>query len=239
MPEGQPSVLVLGVYMAGRANAVRHLVDAMRSSQYCRVFQRWVALGGPPPDDHVGSVTVVQVAGRVAKFSLVNRMLHQDDVDQYDFILVCDDDVYLPDQWVDRFIGWQQHCNFALAQPARTWDSFVDHTFVRRALFTRARETRFVEIGPVFCMARAMARLILPFDETSDMGWGYDLVWPVIARANGLTLGIVDDAPVAHSMRPRGAFYEMAPELESMRTYLANNEHLKARECFTTLRRYR
>jgi hypothetical protein len=235
----QTRVLVLGVYLADRANTIAHIVPALSSAKHCMVVQRWVAAGGPPPTEAVGSVTTRRMADRMPKFTLINSLLREGDQDGHDFIIVCDDDIKVPEGFVDRFIGWQQHCGFDLAQPARSWNSYVDHAFVRSEPFTRARETRFVEIGPVFCMSAAMSRVLMPFDETSPMGWGYDLVWPVLARARGLRLGIIDDVPIEHSLRRRGAAYAMASELETMEAYLDQHEHLAAEDCFAVLRRYR
>jgi hypothetical protein len=238
-PQSHPKVLVLGVYMGDRVNLIDHLVPTMAASRHCQVTQRWVAMGSVSKQSDVRAVTLHEVHERTPKFTLINRLINQADVAEHDYIMVCDDDVTLPADFTDRFIGWQQRCDFALAQPARTWNSFVDHSFVRRSLWCKARETRFVEIGPVFCMSRAMAELIVPFDETSAMGWGYDLVWPVIAKQHGLKLGIVDDAAIEHSIRARGALYQTGGEIESMAAMLAKREHLNAREAFVVLQRFR
>ena len=239
VPQGQPKVLVLGVYMGEKKNLIDHLVPTLAASRHCHVTQRWVAIGSASKHPEVQAVTVKEVHERTPKFTLINGLIGEDDVAEHDFILVCDDDVTLPADFTDRFIGWQQHCGFALAQPARTWNSYVDHGFVRRSLWSKARETRFVEIGPIFCMNRAMAEQIVPFDESSAMGWGYDLVWPVVARQHGLKLGIVDDAAIDHSIRARGALYQTGSELESMAAMLSQREHLNARDAFVVLERFR
>jgi hypothetical protein len=240
LPVGQPRVLVLGVYLADRKNTVAHLVDAFGASRHCRVEQHWVALGHTPPPAQVAAVTAQQERTPAPKFVLINRLLRAVDRDAFDYVIVCDDDIHLPDRFIDRFIGWQQHLGFSLAQPARTWDSDSDHHFVRRKLRvrSRARETRFVEIGPLFCMDRRFAPLLLPFDESSPMGWGYDYVWPVVARQHGLRMGIIDDVPMAHLLRKQGSLYDSSGQRELMRDYLARHEHLAANECFTVLRRH-
>jgi hypothetical protein len=238
-PLSRPKVLVLGVYMGDHLNLVDHLVPTLAASLYCKVAQRWLVIGTASTKSEVRAVTVGQVYGRTPKFKLINSLINEADIDDYDYFMVCDDDVRVPDDFTDRFIGWQQHCEFALAQPARTWNSYVDHSFVRRSLWSKARETRFVEIGPIFCMNRAMAKLIVPFDQTSAMGWGYDLVWPVIAKRHGLKLGIVDDAAIEHSIRARGALYKAIGETESMAAMLPQREHLNAREAFVVLKRFR
>ena len=239
LPQSRPSLLVVGAYLAERKNLIGHLVHTLASSRHCEVTQRWAAIGHAPPDAAVAAVTVEEVLSPIPKLTLINRLVGLADLERYDYIMVCDDDITLPRDFIDRFIGWQQHCGFALAQPARTWNSYVDHRFVRRRLHCKARETRFVEIGPVICFDRAMGRLLLPFDQASAMGWGYDLVWPVIAQKHGLRLGIVDDAAVEHRIRARGAFYPAGPELQSTQEFLATREHLCARDAFVVRKTYR
>lgn len=238
-PTHCPRVLAIGIYLAKRPNTMEHIVGELGRSEHCAVTQRWVALGSTSSPRAVAAVTVATEVERVPKFVLLNRLLAGSDWRDFDYVLVCDDDIRLPHRFVDRFIGWQQHCGFALAQPARTWNSFVDHTFVRRYPLSSARETRFVEIGPLFSVSRELAPALLPFDETSPMGWGYDLVWPAVVAKRGLKLGIVDDAAVDHSLRARGAAYDTAATLEQMKSYLANNEHLRAKDCFVNLQQFR
>ena len=238
-PKFKPRVLVVGVYLSDKENRAQHLVDAFDSSRFCSVTQRWTAIGHPSLIPSVAKLTAASITEKTPKFELINRCIDAHDLSYFDYILVSDDDITVPQDFVDRFIGWQQYCAFDLAQPARTWRSYVDHPFVRRNPFCRARETGFVEIGPIFCVARSMAPLIIPFDLRSPMGWGYDLIWPAIARRNGLHLGIVDDAAIDHSIRARGKFYDAGAELDSMQRLLAANEHVSAKEAFSTLRQYR
>ena len=239
VPQSRPKVLVVGVYMAEKENLAGHLVSRFASSRHCDVVQRWVAIGPKLASEAVAAVTVEEVFTRTPKFTLINRLIEPDDLERFNYIMVCDDDISVPYDFVDRFIGWQQFCGFALAQPARTWNSYVDHGFVRQSLFSRARETRFVEIGPVFCFNREMARLALPFDPTSPMGWGYDLVWPIVARQHGLTLGIIDDAAVEHRIRAQGTLYAMGPEYQRMAQFLGSREHIASRDAFVVRQRYR
>ena len=238
IPKNRPKVLILGVYMGNRRSLINHIVPTLGSSIHCQVTQRWIAIGSVSKDAAVMAATVEAIPERTPKFTLINSLISTVDIAKTDFIMVCDDDVTVCSDFTDRFIGWQQHCSFALAQPARTWNSYVDHSFVRRSLWCQARETRFVEIGPIFSMSRSMAELMLPFDESSPMGWGYDLVWPVIARQHGLKLGIVDAVAIEHSMRARGALYDASNEIESMAKMLSQREHLNAREAFVVLKRF-
>ena len=132
----------------------------------------------------------------VPKFTLINRILNQVNLSDYEYLVICDDDIALPSQFLDNYLALVGQYHFAIAQPARTNDSYVDHQFVRQLHGIKARLTRFVEIGPVFSFHKKAFAAFMPFDEESPMGWGYDFVWPHLADKNGLNMGIVDATPV-------------------------------------------
>lgn len=126
----QPRVLVLGIYLADRHNLIRHIVQEIDESLNYRVTQRWTALNGEAPAPHVDKVTVVTPQQRLPKFALLNRLMQGVDIGAYDFILLCDDDIQLPESFLDRLHERQSRYNFALAQPARTHNSYIDHPIV-------------------------------------------------------------------------------------------------------------
>ena len=222
-------LLVVGVYLADRANTVEHLTAAFSASKQHSVTQRWAAIGDGSPND----VTVERVQVATPKFTLVNRLLTG--WQTFDYVLVCDDDIWLPRGFLDAFISYQVACDFALAQPARTRTSYADRKFVRAVAGVRARQTRFVEIGPLFSLRADFAARLLPFDETSPMGWGYDFVWPVIAESAGLKLGVVDATPVDHSLRDQASAYSAAEASRTMIAYLERHPHLEKRDAFSVL----
>lgn len=234
----KPKVLVLGVYLADRRNTVSHLVGAFSGSARFEVTQRWVAVAGGPPDAAVAAVTVEQLRVVTPKFAILNRMLAQSEWRNFDYLLLCDDDIVLPRGFLDAFLGYQIACDFALAQPARTRSSYADRKFARAVRGIRARRTRFVEIGPLVSVRSDFAPRMLPFDESSPMGWGYDFVWPVLAEAAGLRLGIVDATPVDHSLRGQASAYSSNEASRAMIAYLERTPHLKKQDAFTVLETY-
>lgn len=228
-------VLVAGVYLADRRNTVNHLVSAFSASRRFEVTQRWVAVAGEPPDATVAAVTVARRLAIAPKFTILNDVLARWGWRGFDFVLVCDDDIVLPRGFLDAFFSYQTRCDFALAQPARTRTSHADRKFVRAMRGVRARRTRFVEIGPLFSIRADLAARLLPFDEASPMGWGYDFVWPVIAESAGLHLGIVDATPVDHSLRGQASAYSSGEASRAMIAYLKNKPHLEKRDAFAVL----
>lgn len=231
----QLSVLVLGVYLSDRENAIEHIVHTLAESKQFIVDQKWISLLGAPPSSEVALVTVRRRFGRMAKFTLLNYLLATTAWRLYDYVILCDDDILLPNGFIDRFISFQKQFNFALAQPARTHNSYIDHPITEQVDSMLARETRFVEIGPLTSIRADMMRIIAPFDETAPMGWGLDFVWPYIASEHNLKLGIIDATPVDHSMRAPVTAYDGTSTRHRMQHYLNSHRHLSKEEAFTTI----
>jgi hypothetical protein len=139
---------------------------------------------------------------------------------------------------VDRYLALVERHDLALAQPARTHESYIDHAIVERLDGLAARQTRFVEIGPLFSIRADAASRLLPFDEASAMGWGYDFVWPVVIEGAGLRMGIVDATPVAHDLRKPVANYDYSTARGQMEAFLAAHPHLSKAEAFSIVEAY-
>ena len=231
-------VLVTGVYLADHDNSAAAIAMEVRQSKRWEVEQKWIALGRAPIPEALATVTAWRVEEPRPKFALLNRILSECELDRYAFVLVCDDDIVFPAAFVDRYLDLVTKHDLALAQPARTHDSYIGHTFVERLDGLDARRTRFVEIGPLFSMAREACRHLLPFDESSPMGWGYDYIWPVVMEEVGLRMGIVDATPVAHRLRKPATHYRFEEARAAMRALLARRPHLSKQEAFSILEAY-
>ncbi len=232
------NVLVLGIYLADQANNVDELVKQFNAPRKWKVTQKWAAIGNRSVNGHVGEVTYKQFQNGLPKFTLLNRMLSDVDLQKYDYIVVCDDDIKMEDGFLDRYLDIVGKHDFALAQPARTHNSYIDHHFVEQMTGLTARQTRFVEIGPLFSIRKDIYADIFPFDETSPMGWGYDFVWPCVIERLGLRMGIVDAAPVDHSMRKPVKNYSYEEARSSMERYLSKNKNLSRGKAFRILETY-
>jgi len=227
-------VLVAGIYLADKPNTVREAIASLESDTH-EVVQRWIALGGEPADEAVAAVTTQVIQERAPKYGLLNRILETEDLQSYDYVVLCDDDVLLAEGFLDKFLPIQERLGFALAGPARTPGSFIDHVITKQQPGVLARRTRFVEIGPVVVAARRAFEYIFPFDESNGMGWGFENVWTHRLESFGLTLGIVDALPVDHSLRPPVENYSW-DEADAARTaYLAANRHVPTGELMKVL----
>jgi hypothetical protein len=233
------SVLVVGIYLVDREHNAVEIVRELGRSRRWQVEQRWVALGKSTIPDLLASVTAWQAEGPRPKFGLLNELLSRFfDRGRHAYVLVCDDDVTMPAAFLDRYLDLVERHDLALAQPARTHDSYTDHAIVEQLEGLDARATRFVEIGPVFSMRQDVLPLLVPFDVASPMGWGYDYVWPVQIERAGRRMGIVDATPVGHTLRKPAAHYSHREHLRAMKAFLAARPHLTRDEAFTILEAY-
>jgi hypothetical protein len=235
---GRGSVLVVGIYLCDRENNAVEISRELAGSEDWRVEQRWVALGRGEVPEPLAGVTASAKRARTGKFTLLNRLLGEVDVGRHDFVFVCDDDISLPEGFVDRYLELVSRHDLALAQPARTHESYIENWLVEQLDGLAARRTRFVEIGPLFSMRRDVVRLLTPFSDASPMGWGYDLVWPVLIEQAGLRMGIVDATPVAHSLRKTVSLYDSRDAAFGMKKFLAGRPHLRPQDAFSIVEAY-
>jgi glycosyltransferase involved in cell wall biosynthesis len=230
----RPRVLLCGIYLCGQRNNAADEIATLGASRHCDVDQRWVALGGPAPPD-LADVTVTSVSKPTPKFDVLNRLIAATRLADYDYLVLIDDDIVLPHGFLDAFIRWQRKLEFALAQPARTHDSYLDHPIVELQRGVIARQTQFVEIGPVVSMHCSVFDLLLPFDLTSSMGWGYENVWAYRLQERGLKMGIIDAVPVCHGLRKSATHYSWHTADAERTAYWAKHPHLPLDECFRVL----
>lgn len=228
-------VLALGIYLAQKPNHVHHIVDRLAGAGGISVTQRWVALGGDPPGPAIASVTAEIARTPTPKYALLNDLIARNDVDAYDYVLIVDDDILLPDRFVEFFIGLQDMLRFRIAQPARTSNSYTDLPIVERQRGTLARRTRFVEIGPVVSFHRSVYDLVFPFDLSSAMGWGYENVWSRHITERGLAMGIIDSVTVDHSLRKPVAHYAWSQADAGRTSFLRQHDHVPLDRCFRVL----
>lgn len=232
-------ILVLGVCLSDRPNTAAHVARELGASRQHRVTQRWARIGQARGPD-----LIEQAHGSIAcetpqpKFGLLNLMLEDVLLDEYDLLMVADDDIVLPRGFVDAFVWAQQACGFSLCQPARTASSWIDHPIVAQQPGLLGRRTRFVEIGPLFSLRSDLFGLLLPFDDASPMGWGLDFVWPAQIERAGKSMGIVDAVPVSHCLRKPAAHYDRSQAMAQMRNFLDSRPHLSREEAFSVLTAY-
>jgi GT2 family glycosyltransferase len=155
-----------------------------------------------------------------------------------DWLLVIDDDVVLPRGFLDGFLAAAEALDLALAQPAHRRRSHAAWNVTRRVARSTARETAFVEIGPVTALHRRTFETLLPFPDTR-MGWGLDVHWAALARERGWRLGVVDALPIAHLAAPVAGAYRREDAIAEARELLAQRPYLPRDQADRTLRTHR
>jgi hypothetical protein len=151
-----------------------------------------------------------------------------------DWLVVVDDDVVLPERFLDRMLGVCEAFDLALAQPAQSLASHAAWRVTRRRRRSIARETRFVEIGPVTLFRRDPAAELLPFPPLR-YGWGLDLAWAATALERGWRLGIVDALAVRHESATVGSAYPTDAAIAEAREFLATRPYLSSTAAQETL----
>lgn len=175
--------------------------------------------------------------GKRGKFENLNLLLGERPPD-CDWLIVLDDDVVLPAGFLDRFLLVCERLRFDLAQPAHASASHAAWRVTRRRPRSVARETQFVEIGPVTAFARRTLPALLPFPDLR-MGWGLDMHWGALAREHGWRCGVVDAVAIRHLAAPAGEAYSREQAVAEARAFLADRPHLSAPEAQRTLTTYR
>ncbi|HSD79183.1 MAG TPA: glycosyltransferase [Solirubrobacteraceae bacterium] len=174
-------------------------------------------------------------AGARGKFENLNALLAGPggDLGAVDWLLVVDDDVALPRGFLDVFLLAAEDAGLRLAQPAHRLHSHAAWAVTRRRPRSTARETTFVEIGPVTAFHRDTFATLLPFPAGLRMGWGLDVHWAAIARERGWPIGVVDATPVGHTLRPAGEAYPREEAAAEARAFLAGRPYVRRDEVRT------
>ncbi len=176
--------------------------------------------------------------GGLGKFENLNRMLLArvggSSIPDHDWLLLVDDDVLLPRDFLDRFLFLAERFSLDLVQPTHRLSSHAAWLLTRRRPFSVMRETHFVEIGPVTALARRTFSTLLPFPELR-MGWGLDAHWAALARERHWRCGVLDAVSIRHRVAPAASAYSREAAIAEARAFLAERPYLSARESQRTL----
>ena len=172
------------------------------------------------------------------KFENLNLLLQANSPEGHDWLVVVDDDVELPGGFLDAFIFLAERFGLRLAQPAHRRRSHAAFEITRRRATSVARQTAFVEIGPVFAFSAVTFDVLLPFPPLR-IGWGLDAHWSAVAQEHGWPIGVIDATPVRHGLRRIAASYDRRTAVAEAREFLAERPYTAAREAQRTLAAHR
>lgn len=172
-----------------------------------------------------------------ARLSNLNILLAAHDLLDFDWVIVTDDDVEVPSNFIDNFIFLMNYFDFFIGQPAHKMVSHASYFVNRRHWGAIARQTGYVEVGPLVALRRETFPALLPFPEIG-MGWGLDVHWSYLAKKNNWRLGVIDALPIRH-LNPVGSSYDsMQARLEAAE-FLESNGGLSRKETLRTLRSFK
>ena len=211
-------VMVLGVARPANAARVQRIRDELAASR------------------HVVDVHLAPGEPGAGKWENLNAALAARPPHGHDWLLLIDDDVRLPRGFLDAFLLCCERHRLALAQPAHAYASHAAWPVTRRRPGVVARETRFVEIGPVTAIAARAVGDLLPFPDLR-MGWGLDFHWSAVAAGAGHRIGVVDATPIRH-VSPVAASYPRAAAVAEGAAFLAGRPRIARADAGVTVRRH-
>src|ERR1700693_6041129 len=171
------------------------------------------------------------------KFDNLNDLLKIHFTPATDWLVITDDDIAVPERFLDDFIFLLEKFKFKIGQPAHKLCSHTCYLVTRRHWGTLARETNFVEIGPLVALHRDTFSALLPFPQVG-MGWGLDYHWGLLAREKGWGIGIIDGLPI-QQLRPMGGGYGANAALLNAKRFLDAHGGLTPTEALKTVRALR
>jgi hypothetical protein len=181
------NVLVVGVEVPGREADLQHVSRRIMAGTHHRV-----------------TLSTVPMKPQ-GKFDNINEALQGSDLQHYEWLLVIDDDVSIPDDFLDLILQFATRHDLKLAQPAHCYRSYSTYAVTERRMGSLVRQTAFVEIGPVTLLHRDTFAELLPFPSLR-WAWGLDFLWADIAKRHGWRIGVIDAVPVQH-LRPVAKTY--------------------------------
>lgn len=205
--EPRPSTM-LCIYRARNQASVTGLVE---QAQLRGMNIALWALDNPLPE--LSAYTVG--CGPGPKMDLLNRLWQAVACDDCDQLVIADDDISFTRGSLDQLLRAAITCEFGIAQPAHDWASTSTYSINRRRPFLLARQTTFVEPGPLFVVTQPWIDQVVPFPENFGMGWGLWVLWLKL-QAKGCKLGVIDCVTVNHPS-PTGREYASARGVETHR----------------------
>lgn len=196
---GSLRILVVGVQSPRRPGSLEKIFRLMSSGKHKLTFE-------------------AKGVESFSKFENTNILLSRHDLQSFDWVIMTDDDIELPEDFIDVFIGLAEHAELKICGAAQRARSYWSHQITRRQKGALLRETNFAEIGPVIAFRREIFDLVFPLPDLK-FGWGVDIVWPVLARQAGWKVGIVDAAAIRH-VQPIGKTYDFLEATRECEEYM-------------------
>lgn len=185
----EPSITVTCVYRLEN----EHLVQRMLADVADRADIRLWAL------DAIGEGLALWTlgSGPGSRFELHQTLLKARPLDPACTWLIADDDVDMGAASMGTLATVAHRAGFDVFGPVHGPRSNFSHLITMQRPLLIARECSFVEVGPIIGFSPLARSKLLPFYDSSGLGWGMEAVWAA-ARADGLRTGLVDAQAIRH-----------------------------------------
>ena len=211
--EAFPPTVVLMVYRARNVPLVQMLLSQIDSRADVRLW----ALDAIAPE--LADLTLGSGPG--VRFSHLNHLYSSRPIPEGSWVILADDDVFFVQGDLEKMIDMMKRADLSLAQPGQSMLGWWNFFFTVSRPFLHARDANYVEQGPLIVADPSFAKLILPFPENEDMGWGIEAQWYRI-KDKRFRIGIIDSCRVIHQDRAARS-YQAAPQMRRMQERLLNS----------------
>lgn len=206
-----PKLLILMVYRLRNVRLVQSLLREVSSEADVRLW----AFDEIAPELRGQTVG----CGPGTRFENFNFLYRSSSVEEGAWVVLADDDALFVKGSLTETIRIMIRAGFSLAQPSQSVMGWWTSLFNVSRPFSFARDTNYVEQGPIVIIESSFAKEILPLPEDKDMGWGIEAEW-YKAKQGRFRFGVIDACRVAHWNR-NATSYPVGPEMISMQKRLA------------------
>lgn len=201
-----PSVVLLMVYRQKNAPFVQLLLRQLSGSADVRLW----ALDETAPE--LAHLTLG--VGPGVRFAHLNALYESRYVEADAWLIIADDDVVFAKGGLRRAMEIMMSGGISLAQPAQSaWGWWTSLFNVARPGM-RARDTNYVEQGPVVIADPLFSKRMMPLPAGNDMGWGVEGEWYRLKEGRFRT-SVIDECRMVHWTRSARS-YAGRPEMERM-----------------------
>jgi hypothetical protein len=213
MSDDFPLTVVLMVYRVRNAHLVQMLLRQIDSKADIRLW----ALDSVAPElaDHTVGF------GPGTRFANLNHLYGESPISEGSWLILADDDVFFVEGHLEQMINMMKRADLSLAQPGQSLLGWWNFFFTVSRPFLHARDANYVEQGPLIVADPSFAKLILPFPEDDDMGWGIEAQWYRI-KEERFRIGIIDSCRVVHQDRAARS-YQPGPQMRRMQERLVSS----------------
>jgi hypothetical protein len=204
--QNDPPLVLLMVYRAKNVETVTALLRQVTSDADIRLW----ALDEVAPELAAHTVG----SGPGSRFSNLNKLYAAHPIADGSWVVLADDDVLFVKGSLTRIISIMKEAGLSLAQPGQSILGWWTSSFNVARPFLVARDSNYVEQGPLLVLEPQFAKLILPLPDDNDMGWGIEAEWYRVKEGR-YRIGIIDECRVVHCARA-GVAYPSRPERRSM-----------------------